>query len=147
MQKVLKHYPRLTIAMVEIFIALGILIFWVVFFIFRPVPFTNFDKVEIYRAFEHAFVIPDVVLAIFLLWSGYSLLRGSTMGCILSIIAGGMLVFLGLLDVSFNIQQGIYSTGISAALVNGIINACCILGGGLLIKFGSKQLHTPLNSA
>lgn len=136
MQTAEQHAPRFRrIAFVEMIIGAGIILFWISFFIFQPMRFSDPLQGEIYHAFEYSFVVPDSVLAILLLLSGGLLLRARLEGLLLSLVAAGMLVFLGLLDISFNLQQGIYAMGSSEACFNGLINLICVAGGGLLVKF------------
>jgi hypothetical protein len=118
---------------VELIIGTGIILFWISYFALQPMRFSDPLKNEIYHAFERSFVVPDLVLAILLLLSGGFMLRTRLEGLLLSLVASGMLVFLGLLDISFNLQQGIYTMGLAEACFNGLINLICVAGGVLLV--------------
>lgn len=117
------------IALFQMLIALGILLFWISFFTLQPVVLTDPLKTEIYHAYEHAFVVPDLILTLLLLLAAINLLRRQQKGVVFTLISSGMLVFLGLLDFSFNLQQGIYQLGSSEAFLNGFINFNCVLWG------------------
>jgi hypothetical protein len=87
---------------------------------------------EIYMAFESAFPVADISLSIVLIIGGIGLLKKVPFGFLFSLLGGGSLIFLGLLDVSFNTQNGIYLLGIGEAVMNIFINLLC-LGGGIFI--------------
>ncbi|GAB4366681.1 MAG: hypothetical protein Kow0042_06730 [Calditrichia bacterium] len=99
------------------------------------VVFSDPLKGRIYQAFERSFILPDMILAIVLLLSGTLLLKYNIRGVLFSLVASGMLIFLGLLDISFNLQQGIYRMGYGEALLNGLVNLICVAGGGVLLFF------------
>jgi len=121
-----------TIAALEITTASGIGLFWVAWFAGGLAPE---DPPACYLAFERAFPLPDLVLALALLAAGLFLLKGRPAGRALSLACAGALIFLGLLDASFNLQNGLYSTPANLAM-NGCINLWCVgLGTGLLIRF------------
>jgi len=64
--------------------------------------------------------------------AGLGLLRRTCAGHLFTLLGGAALVFLGILDISFNAQHGIYRLGFEEALVNGVINFVC-LGFGLFL--------------
>ncbi|MCK4357937.1 MAG: hypothetical protein KAW92_04215 [Candidatus Cloacimonetes bacterium] len=121
------------IAILEIFIALGIVSFWVAFFTTDMVNISDSHLKEIYLAFEHSFTIPDLLLAISLIIGGIGLLLYKFFGILFSLMGGASLIFLGLLDTSFNIQNGIYLIGVGEAILNVLINLMCFVFGIFLI--------------
>lgn len=122
------------VAIMELALAVGIISFWITFFSTDLVNINDPDLKEIYLAFESVFPIPDMYLAILLIVGGISLLRKKPYGYFFSLLGGASLIFLGLLDISFNTQHGIYLLGIGEAVMNGAINLLC-LGCGLFIIF------------
>jgi hypothetical protein len=88
---------------------------------------------EIYMAFESAFPVADISLSIVLIIGGIGLLKKTPFGFLFSLLGGASLIFLGLLDVSFNTQHGIYLLGIGEAIMNLFINLLCLGGGVFLI--------------
>jgi hypothetical protein len=58
--------------------------------------------------YERAFPVADGLLCVALIVGTVGLLRRRAYGLILSIAAGGALVFLGVLDATFNLTNGIY---------------------------------------
>jgi len=119
---------------IELALAVGIISFWITFFSTDLVEINDPDMKEKYLAFESAFPIPDLYLSMLLIIGGMGLLRKKSYGYLFSLLGGASLIFLGLLDVSFNTQQGIYLLGIGEAVMNGVVNLLC-LGCGVFIIF------------
>ncbi len=119
-------------AVMELAIAVGIISFWLVFFSADLVNIDDPHLEEIYMAFESAFPVADISLSIVLIIGGIGLLKKVSFGFLFSLLGGASLIFLGLLDVSFNTQHGIYLLGIGEAILNIFINSLC-LGGGLFL--------------
>ncbi|MFC1889184.1 hypothetical protein ACFL4G_05450 [Thermodesulfobacteriota bacterium] len=118
------------IAALEIFTAAGIALFWAAWFAGSLAPE---NPPACYFAFERAFPVPDLVLALSLLAAGILLLKGRPAGRALSLACAGALVFLGLLDASFNFQNGIYSASATDLAMNGLLNLWCVgLGAAIL---------------
>ena len=123
-----------TIPVLEIITAAGLILFWIGFFTVGMAPET---PPECYFAYEHAFPLPDLVLAMVLLASGILLLRGNPVGKTLALVAAGALIFLGLVDFSFNLQNGIYGISTLDLVLNGFINIWCV-AFGLAIVWRNK---------
>jgi len=124
-----KDDKRRLIASLDIVTGVGLVLFWIAFFTVGLAP----DKAPpCYFAYEHSFPLPDGVLAILLLITGILLMRSRPPGRPLSLVAAGALVFLGLLDFSFNLQNGIYLTSTVDLVLNAFINLWCV-GFGLAV--------------
>jgi len=116
------------IASLQIVTAVGLILFWVAFFTVGMAP----DKPPAcYFAYEHAFPLPDGLLAVLLLVAGIMLMKKSPAGARLSLVAAGALMFLGVLDFGFNIQNGIYTASTIDLVINAFINLWCV-GFGLV---------------
>jgi len=121
------------LAVAEIATGLGILLFWAAFFTIGLVPA---NAPPCYLAFEHSFPLPDGVLAAGLLAAGTLLRRGRAAGAALSLMCAGGLLFLGLIDVAFNLQNGMYTASLAGGLAVAAINLWCIvLGSALALAF------------
>lgn len=119
------------IPILEIITGCGLILFWIGFFTIGLAP----EKPpECYFAYEHAFPFPDLLLAALLLVSGILLLKGRLLGKKLAMVASGALIFLGLLDFSFNIQNGIYTSSMVDLILNAFINLWCV-GFGIAIAW------------
>ena len=107
----------------------GIILFWIAFFSFNLVPENAPDS---YLAFEHSFPPPDALLALGLIIAGVMVLRGRPAGRNLSLVNAGGLLFLGVIDISFNLQNGIYSLGTDELISMAAINIWCVAFGAWL---------------
>jgi hypothetical protein len=116
--------------------AAGLVLFWVGFFTIGLAPER---PPACYFAYEHSFPLPDGVLALALLVGGVSVLRGRAAGRTLMLVCAGGLVFLGLLDASFNLQQGVYRVSTTDLVLNAFLNVYCVVFGALLAMcFGRR---------
>lgn len=61
-----------------------------------------------YLRFERAFPAADAAMSAFSVVAAVGLLRGAGYGVAAGLVAAGALIFLGLLDVSFNVENGLY---------------------------------------
>jgi hypothetical protein len=127
---------RKLIASLEIVTAVGLVLFWVAFFTVGLAPE---NAPACYFAYEHSFPLPDGILAALLMAAGILLTKNRPWGAKLSLAAGGALVFLGLLDFSFNIQNGVYLTSTMDLILNAFINIWCVgFGLALIVLTGRK---------
>ena len=132
-----KQIDSKLIAALEIATAGGFSLFWLAFFTvgLAPVP-----APPCYFVYEHSFPLPDGMLAILLLVAGILLMLNKPWGGKLSLVAAGSLLFLGLVDFSFNIQNGMYMTSTVDLVLNAFINVWCIgFGSAILLIIGRKQ--------
>lgn len=110
----------------ETLTAVGLLLFWLGFFTIGLAPKTPPPG---YFEYEHSFPLPDVILAAGLLASARLLSKGKASGRTLSLVCGGALMFLGVLDFSFNYQNGMYKISFMDKVLNGSINIWCVIFG------------------
>jgi hypothetical protein len=120
-------------AVLELVLVFGIVLFWVAFFLADEVHISDPRLKEKYLVFESAFPVPDAYLSIVLVIGSIGLWRKKSYGRLFSLIGGASLVFLGLLDISFNTQHGIYLLGLGEAALNLLINLMCLGVGVFLI--------------
>ena len=119
-----------TVAIMEIISGVGVLGFWVAFYTVGLAP----DKPPAcYLNHENSFPYADAVMSLLFIFGGLMLLRGKAQGYIASIAAGGAFVFLGILDTTYNMQNGMYHTGIADAILNAFINIYAILFGAFVV--------------
>lgn len=114
------------LSIIQIATGATILVFWVLFFTVGLAPA---KPPACYFAFEHAFPLPDTMLAIALMASGANVLAGGTWGRGVSLTCAGGLLFLGILDLSFTMQNGGFSGPVGEALQSGIISLGCVAVG------------------
>jgi hypothetical protein len=121
---------RRLISALEIVTGAGIILFWVAFFTVGMAP----DPAPAgYFAYEHSFPLPDGLMSILLIIAGILLLKDKRPAMVMSLVASGALIFLGLLDFSFNLQNGVYTASTLDLAINAFINAWCV-GFGLFLS-------------
>ena len=93
------------IAVLLLVTAVGTAAYWVDFFWHGSV---HVVEEQWYIRFERAFPIADGFMAASAAAAGVGLLTGAAWGQALGLVAAGGLVFLGLMDVTFNVDNGLY---------------------------------------
>lgn len=92
--------------------AIGLIYYWIDFYIKGGVKVVN---EEWYVRFQKSFPIADLWTAASALVGAIGLLVEENFGLFFSIIAAGSLIFLGLMDVTFNIQNKLYRLIVSSS--------------------------------
>lgn len=103
----------------QIATAVGLIGFWTAFFTIGLAPESPPPG---YFVYEHAFPLPDAVLALGLLIAAFGRLRGAAYARPVTLACAGALIFLGLVDFSFNIQNGMYAISAVDGALNAFIN-------------------------
>jgi hypothetical protein len=83
----------------------GTLIYWLDFFFGGS---TRVSDEQWYNVFERSFPIADAWMSICALVGGIGLLRKKQFGPRICLLASGALVFLALMDITFNIENNLY---------------------------------------
>lgn len=112
--------------------AVLVALFWVSFVgEFKQLPAAMVD-------FEWSFIVPDLlwIVAPFLVASHW-LLTGNRKGRPATAVAGGAMVYLGLLDVAYNVRHGQYST--ARGLLDASVNLACLVFGAVNIWFALRD--------
>jgi len=94
--------------------------------------------------YESAFVIPDIAMALALLSAAVLRWRGHPDGPAVTAAAAGSLVMLGMLDVSFNLKNGVYATSAADLISNGLLNLYCVSFGLTLIWHASRRARVAV---
>jgi len=118
---------EIVLAILQIILAVGIIGFWIFFF---KVENKDPEKEEWYLKHERSFPLPDLgLIAVCLLVAATGLLIGERFGIFFTIVAGGGLMFLGLIDFAFNLQNGLFKTkNMDAYMSIGIVSIVLIMG-------------------
>jgi hypothetical protein len=128
-----------TSLMTKLLITIGIaeILFWTYFFIVEN---KNPKNSDVYLGFERSFPVPD------LLWltpccfiGAIGLSRDQSYGVFCTILSGCSLLFISLLDISFNVQNQGYTKSVSDAVLNGMMNLFCFCVGILFMAFGWRH--------
>ena len=117
-----KEFNYRLIASLQIITAVGLALFWVAFF---TVGMTPLNPPACYFVYEHALPLPSGLLALLLLAAGIMLMKNSSLALKLSLVAAGGLIFLGLLDFSFNLQNGIYMASSVDLVLSALLDLWC----------------------
>ena len=129
---------RIVLAIMEIVFAVGMMGFWIFFFLVEN---KNPEKSKEYFAYERSFPIPDLVwITPGLLISAIGILFEQFFGYIITIAVSGGLIFLGLVDFSFNIQNKQYISNLGDAIMNIFINLACLVLGPVFIISATQYL-------
>jgi len=105
------------IIILNIVTALDTLVFWFGFFTETTFPIVELKPLihnfEGYYAWEKCFVVPDTILAITTLLASIRLLKnqGDLLGLLLITASAGAWIFLGVLDFTYAINNGMYTLG------------------------------------
>lgn len=117
------------IAGVMIFAALLILAYWIIWFLVDRNLLASLHT-DAYYAFENAFPAADAWLGTLLLLATAGLLMRRPWGLLTGLMAGGAGIYLGCLDVLFDLENGVYrmsasgdaSGDASGAIIEIVIN-------------------------
>jgi hypothetical protein len=113
--------------------AAGTVAYWVAFFAAGGT--LHSSDTDAYLAFERAFPAADAWMATAAISAAVGLARRRSWAVLAGIATGSALVFLGLLDVLFNVEQGLYGTRSGAMAVEVVINVFCLATGPFLLAY------------
>ena len=109
------------------------ILYWAVFFSSGEVRST---EEECYLAFERAFPAADGWLAIVCLAAAEGLRRRREWALLWGVAAGSAIIYLGCMDVLYNLENGMYTRMNAAMAGEVVINLWCVsLGPFLLVYF------------
>ena len=94
-----------TLSILLILSAVCCIYYWIDFYIKGAVQVVKEDW---YIKFQKSFIIADLWMAISALVGATGLLTGQAYGLLFALIAAASMIFLGLMDVTFNIQNNLY---------------------------------------
>jgi hypothetical protein len=122
------------LAILQIIFAVGLIGFWVYFFLVEN---KDPNQEECYLKHERSFPLPDIgLIAVSLLAAAIGLLTNQRLGIFFTIVAGGALMFLGLIDFSFNLQNKRFTTKDIDAYMSIFIVVVALTMGILCLIFG-----------
>lgn len=126
---------EIILAILQIILAAGIVGFWIFFFMVEN---KDPEKEEWYLKHERSFPLPDLgLITVCLLVAATGLLIGERFGIFFTIVAGGGLMFLGLIDLSFNKQNGLFKTKDLDAYMSISIVSIVLIMGIVCLMYGS----------
>jgi hypothetical protein len=95
----------IALSVLLIMTAVGVIYYWADFFIRGGV---HVLKEDWYIKFERAFPPADLWMSACAILGAAGLLTGQTYGLVFTLIAAGSLLFLALMDITFNVQNNLY---------------------------------------
>lgn len=111
--------------------ALGTIAYWLTYFGSGA---TQVRKDAVYLSFENAFPLADGWMTLCYLLAAFHLLRGNARAVLWGLCAGSAMIFLGAMDLLFNLEQGQFRWPLSAEMwVETVIVASCWLFGPFTI--------------
>ena len=111
----------------------GTAAYWIAFFAAGET--LHASETDAYLAFEHAFPAADAWMAACAAAAAIGLASRRPWAVPAGIAAGSALVFLGLLDVLFNLEHGLYRVRSAAMAAEAVINAFCLGSGPFLLWY------------
>ena len=97
-----------------------------------------------YSAFEDAFPVADGWMALTMLLAGIGLWRGTRSGALFGLMAGSALLYLAAMDITFNVEHGLYALHSGAMLTEMWINASSLgLGIATLVMGWRAARRSP----
>jgi hypothetical protein len=140
---------RIAIIVAMIFAALLIIAYWSVWFGGGRALLASATTAS-YYAFENAFPAADGWLALLLLLGALGLALNRPWGVLAGLMAGGAGIYLGCMDVLYDMENGIYLVppggDATAVIIEASINALTFTLGIIAITYFWRQRRSLLSS-
>lgn len=122
------------IDVLQILFGIGIIGFWIYFLLVEN---KDPENTEVYLVFERSFILPDIGWATPCLFiSAVGLINNQRYWIFFSIAAWSAILFLVLLDFSFNIQQGNYKKEKRKDnILEIIVNVLCVVSAPIFMTY------------
>jgi hypothetical protein len=121
---------RRALAVVLLVSGAGIATYWIAFFSSGVVQAT---REPCYLVFEHAFPAADGWTAVTAILAGVGLVRRRPSAVLFGIAAGSGFIFLGSMDVLYNLENGMYALRTAEMTTEIVINGFCLIVGPVTI--------------
>jgi hypothetical protein len=124
---------RTVVVVLLVVTVVGTAAYWIAFFAAGET--LHASATDAYAAFEHAFPVADAWMAACAAAAAIGLARRRAWAVPAGIAAGSALVYLGMMDVTFDVEQGLYGERSGAMAVEIVINVFCLGAGPFLIAW------------
>lgn len=128
-----RRYPTkpyvLTIILLLLF-SVGVTLYWLMFYTSGEV---NINTTDAYLAFEQAFTAADLMTGLLTLISAIGLLLHKSWGILFGLVASGGILFLGFMDISYDLVHGVYLSVSGPMLTEVVINIFCLVAAPIII--------------
>lgn len=119
-----------TVIALLLLFTLGVTLYWISFYTSGDV---NLSKDDQYLSFERAFTAADLMTAAFTLIAAIGLLLRRPFGLLFGLVAPGGILFLGVMDISYDLAHDVYLTVSGAMITEAIVNLFCIVSAPLML--------------
>jgi hypothetical protein len=120
------------LAIILIVFAIGTMAFWIEFFTSGTVSMSDRPA---YLEHEQSFPAADGYMVACALICAVGIIRQRPWGLLFGLLAGSAIIFLGLMDTLYSIQQGIFTEFTAAAGESFVICAICLILGPATIIY------------
>jgi hypothetical protein len=115
--------------------------YWALWFTARDVVAS--ETTEAYYDFENAFPIADLWLLVLIVGGFVAVLRRRQSALFWLLVGGGAGVYLGCLDLLYDVEHSIFTSGAGGVIEAGIVTATFVLSISLL-RWSWRRRHTLL---
>ena len=115
--------------------------YWALWFTARDVVVS--ETTEAYYDFENAFPIADLWLLVLIVGGFVAVLRRRQSALFWLLVGGGAGVYLGCLDLLYDVEHSIFTSGAGGVIEAGIVTATFVLSISLL-RWSWRRRHTLL---
>lgn len=125
---------NIIISLSEFFVGLGIIVYWIFFYTVvkkdskKSIPYITHERS--FPIADLGWVMPNLFIA------SLGVILSQKFGIFFSISSGSSLIFLALLDITFNVQNKVFSNNISDTIIHLFINLSCMVFGTVFLIFG-----------
>lgn len=120
------------VAVAQIAMAIGIIRFWIIWFR------TEHNESWLptgYMEHERCFVFPDTVMSILMIISAILLFLGNPLGESLTLVCGGMMLFLTVIDIAYFAQNGMFAKKKGGGENWGLVIPMVIMSSLMILRF------------
>jgi len=129
----------MVLAVILAVFAVGVVAFWITFFTSGAV---SMGESQAYLEHEQSFPLADGYMATCCFVCVVGLIRKRPWALLFGLLAGSGIIFLGLMDTLYSIQQGIFAAFDAAALEAFVIcGVCLILGPATIIYLWRNRAY------
>lgn len=126
-------------AVVLMVFSVGVIAFWIEFFTSGAV---SMGDSQAYIEHERSFPLADGYMVVCCLICAVGLIRRRSWALLFGLVGGSAIIFLGLMDTLYSIQQGHFAAMDAAALEAFVICAVCLaLGPAAIIYLWRNRVH------
>ncbi|MCL4478398.1 MAG: hypothetical protein M1381_04760 [Deltaproteobacteria bacterium] len=140
----LKRDASKTFIALEVVVGILTIVYWILF-LFVPNSVQSFPNDKCYMIYERSFVAADLWMSIAFFLSAYFLVKKDLKGVLWGIVAGGTFVYLGCMDILYNLENGTYLDMNMGMFFEVLINLASVIFGAVTIVYVWKLIKNGDN--